>query len=94
MSAEQRQATKAGQELEKATKEIYEEMKRLQEATGKTALNVSNYKEGIKSAISETFGFGKAMQVVSKTPLLAVITLVVAALGALFHSPGPSGARS
>ena len=86
MSAEQRQATKAGQELEKATKEIYEEMKRLQEATGKTALNVGNYKEGIKSAISETFGFGKAMQVVSKTPLLAVITLVVAALGALFQA--------
>ena len=86
MSAEQRQATKAGQDLEKATKEIYEEMKRLQEATGKTALNVGNYKEGIKSAISETFGFGKAMQVVSKTPLLAVITLVVAALGALFQA--------
>lgn len=86
MSEEQRKATKAGKDLEKSTKDIYEEMKRLQEATGKTALNVGNYKEDVKSAISETFGFGKAMQVVSKTPLLAVITLVVAGLGALFQA--------
>lgn len=43
MSAEERAATEEGRQLEQETKAIYEEMKRLQEATGKTALNVGNY---------------------------------------------------
>lgn len=43
MSRAMREGTKQGQELEKQTREIYEEMKRLQEATGKTSLNVGNY---------------------------------------------------
>lgn len=43
MSRAMREGTKQGQELEKQTREIYEEMKRLQAATGKTSLNVGNY---------------------------------------------------
>lgn len=43
MTAEYRANTKEGRELESTTKEIYEEMKRLQEATGKHQLNVGNY---------------------------------------------------
>ena len=56
MSAEERKATKEGQELEKETKAIYEEMKRLQEATGKHSLNVGNYAEattGLRSQIMQ-----------------------------------------
>lgn len=43
MSRAMREGTKQGQELEKQTREIYKEMKRLQAATGKTSLNVGNY---------------------------------------------------
>lgn len=43
MTVEERQATEQGRKLEAETKAIYEEMKRLQEATGKTSLNVGNY---------------------------------------------------
>lgn len=45
MSAEYRRNTKEGQELEKQTREIYEEMKNLQSATGMNQLNVGNYPE-------------------------------------------------
>jgi hypothetical protein len=38
MSAAQRKATKEGQQLEKQTNAIYQEMKALQEATGKHVL--------------------------------------------------------
>lgn len=45
MSKEMRENTEVGRKLEQETKAIYEEMKRLQEATGKHQLNVGNYKE-------------------------------------------------
>lgn len=48
MSAEQRKATAEGQKLEKQTKEIYEEMKRLQEATGKHVLSVGDYGKALR----------------------------------------------
>lgn len=50
MSKEQREATVSGRALEKQTAEIYEEMKKLQEATGKYSLNVGNYTESINAA--------------------------------------------
>lgn len=53
MSAEERNATKEGQELEAETKAIYEEMKRLQEATGKHQLNVGNYADATKGLRSQ-----------------------------------------
>lgn len=43
MSAEQRKNTRTGQELERQTREIYEEMNRLQKATGKNQLQVGRY---------------------------------------------------
>ena len=51
MTAEYRANTEEGQKLERETREIYEEMKRLQEATGKHALNVGNYEGAIDSLI-------------------------------------------
>jgi len=86
MSEEQRKATQAGRELEASTKAIYEEMKSLQEATGKTTLNVGNYKEGMKDAIKETLGLDKAFSLLSKTPIIAIIGLIVTGLGALFQA--------
>jgi len=84
MTQEQRDAAEASEGLVTKTREIYEEMKRLQKETGKTALNVGNYKESVVEAIKETTGFGQAMDMVSKTPLLAVIGLLVGAISGLF----------
>lgn len=50
MSTEERKATKSGQDLERSTLGIYQEMKRLQEATGKFQLNVGNYASAIGGA--------------------------------------------
>lgn len=86
MSDEQRKATKAGQELEAATNGIYQEMKSLQEATGKTALNVGNYKDGVVGAIKGSLGLEKAFALISKTPLIAIVSLIVTGLGALFKA--------
>ena len=47
MSDAQRKSTKAGQDLEKQTKEIYEEMTRLQKATGMSQLQVGQYERGL-----------------------------------------------
>jgi len=61
LSKTERENTKEGRNLVKQSKEIYEEMKRLQEETGKTALNVGNYKESIKEALDEMGPFGGAI---------------------------------
>lgn len=53
MSAEERDSTVAGQTLVAQTREIYEEMKRLQEETGKHALNVGNYEQANVRLTSE-----------------------------------------
>lgn len=86
MSEQQRKFTKEGQAMEKQAKAIYEEMKALQAATGKTSLNVGNYAEAIREAGSGTFGLEKAMQLLSKTPLLGILGLLVAAVTTLFQA--------
>lgn len=48
MALAEREGTEAGRALEAETNAIYEEMKRLQEATGKHQLNVGNYAEAAK----------------------------------------------
>lgn len=71
MSKEVRENTAAGRKLEEETRAIYEEMKRLQEATGKHQLNVGNYKEAgeavaaygdrLKEALGLNSQFGEAI---------------------------------
>lgn len=48
MAAAERAGTEAGRALEAETNAIYEEMKRLQEATGKHQLNVGNYADAAR----------------------------------------------
>lgn len=48
MSAAERENTKEGKALEEQARATYEQMKKLQEATGKHQLNVGNYPEAIK----------------------------------------------
>jgi hypothetical protein len=90
MSAEERKSTKAGQELEKSTKAIYEEMKRLQEATGKHQLNVGNYADALGSVpgpagqvVQATKGVTKQLSLLAANPVIAVIVGIVAIMTAL-----------
>lgn len=66
MSAEERKNTEVGKALEQQTKEIYEEMKRLQEATGKHTLSVGDY-----GKVWDRLGFS-VNQVVREMPALAI----------------------
>lgn len=66
MTVEEREATKEGRKLVAETKAIYEEMKRLQEATGKTSLNVGNYSDAAK---------GLTTQIENQTKQLALLRL-------------------
>lgn len=51
MSAEERNNIEIGGKMEQQAKAIYEEMKRLQEVTGKNTLNVGNYEGAVQSLI-------------------------------------------
>lgn len=66
MTKAERENAEEGRKLVAQTKEIYEEMKRLQEATGKFQLNVGNYTEASDAIIAygdklkETLGLNSA----------------------------------
>lgn len=66
MSAAEREAADSGQRLEAETKDIYEQMIKLQEATGKHTLSVGNYKR-----VWDGLGFS-ITQVVRELPAAAV----------------------
>lgn len=66
MTVEEREATAEGRKLVEETKAIYDEMKRLQEATGKTSLNVGNYSDAAK---------GLTTQIENQTKQLALLRL-------------------
>lgn len=61
MSAAERSGTEAGRVLEQETAAIYEEMKRLQEATGKHTLNVGNYADAAKGLKMELMSLTQQM---------------------------------
>ena len=95
MSEAERKTTDFGKQLETETKAIYEEMNRLQKATGMSQLQVGQYERALGSALgvkgkflsvltdtnkaSETF---KGILNTLKTPLGAIIGLVGAAVAA------------
>ena len=63
LTAAEREALPHAKKLEQETKAIYEEMKRLQEATGKYSLNVGNYENAITNAIGvNTRWYNQMMQ--------------------------------
>ena len=51
LTAEERENLPYAKQLEEETKKIYDEMNRLQQATGKYSLNVGNYENAITSAL-------------------------------------------
>jgi hypothetical protein len=100
MSAAQRANTKEGKELVKQSREIYEEMKRLQEETGKHTLNVGNYKDATRELIDEldlmpgslqgALGgvqrLGAGFKALLANPVVLVLSLIVGGLAALFNA--------
>lgn len=86
LSAAERENNEEAKALEEQTKAIFEEMKRLQEATGKTSLNVGNYTEAIQDAISGSLSFNGVLNLLSKNPIIGILTLVVGTLTALFKA--------
>lgn len=62
MSIEERENTDAGRELVAQSKQIYEEMKRLQQVTGNTSLNVGNYTESVTEAIRNEMGWMNSIE--------------------------------
>lgn len=93
MSKEQRSATKAGQDLEKNTAAIYEEMKGLQEATGKHSLSVGDYAGQIETLIPSLGGaangvkaLGTQLWALVANPIGAIIAAVVLGLVGLWNA--------
>lgn len=99
MSKAERENIKVGKQLEKQTAEIYDEMKRLQEATGKHVLSVGDYEKGTRKLLGQLQGMpgatGRAAQGIEgmgaaaskfiKHPLVLVIGLLVGSLVGLFN---------
>lgn len=82
MSLAERQGTEAGRQLEKETRQIYEEMSRLQKATGKYTLEVGHYENALKGLP------GPIGQVVSG------FSRMRGQLGAISGSELPAGAKA
>lgn len=99
MSDAERKNTKIGKDLEEQTREIYEEMKNLQEATGKHTLSVGDYSkatEGLLAKLEEfpgaaggvVGGFNNMTKAARKfiaNPIVLVIAAIVGGLVALFN---------
>lgn len=97
MSEAERKNTKAGKELVKVTNEIYQEMKVLQEETGKHSLSVGDYEkattglierlEEMPSALGETGNslnsLNKGFKVISKNPFIFLLSIIVSGILAL-----------
>lgn len=67
MSKAEREGTVEGQKLVKTANEIYQEMKRLQAETGKTALNVGNYSEAVAEATQNVGEMRKELMALRNT---------------------------
>jgi len=100
MSAAQRKNTKEGQQLVKTTNDIYQEMKRLQEETGKHVLSVGDYEKGTRkllaqldqmpgvlgSASSGVKALGSQFKALLANPVVLVIAAIAGSLTVLFNA--------
>lgn len=93
LSKEQRSNTEEGKELVKSTNEIYQEMKRLQEETGKNVLSVGDYGRAldglnspINGAINGIKGIGASLKLLLANPIVLFLAAIVGALSVLFKA--------
>ena len=86
MSKEQRKNTKEGKEAEKQAKVLFEDMKKLQEATGKHALSVGDYSKALGPLSNGWVKVTTAVKGFLRNPVVLTISLIVGALAALKKS--------
>lgn len=100
MSAEERSATEEGKKLEKESFDLYQEMKRLQEVTGKHVLSVGDYAKATRGLLEELReqpgaagqmtqgleGIGRSMKALMRNPLVLFLSLAAAAIATLFSA--------
>lgn len=67
MSKAERESTEEGRQLVKTANATYQEMKRLQAETGKTALNVGNYSEAVQDAVQNVGEMRKELMALRNT---------------------------
>lgn len=97
MTKEERSATKEGKELVKVTNDIYQEMKLLQEETGKHTLSVGDYakaNEGLVERLEQMPGalgsagsgldsLNKKFKLLARNPFIFLLSIVISGLIAL-----------
>jgi hypothetical protein len=93
MSKAQREGTEEGRAAVKQSADLYAEMKRLQEETGKHVLNVGNYRDALAGlpgplggAVQGVKALGGQLKALLLNPIVAFITLIVGGLAALFNA--------
>lgn len=93
MSKAQRENTKEGQKLVKQSAEIYEEMKRLQEETGKHVLSVGDYGKALRDLPGPLGQLSDGVEAVSDgfkamlaNPVVLVLGLIAGALAAVYKA--------
>lgn len=93
LSKEERENTKAGQSVVASKKQLTEELKKLEAATGDHRRNVGNYTEALKgipgpmgSVIDSTINLGKQLWALAMNPIVATVALITGALYGLFKA--------
>lgn len=93
LTIEERTNTKAGKEMVAQSKAIYEQMKQLQEATGKHQLSVGDYTKALEGipgaaggAVSGLNNLSSSLKALTKNPIVLVLSLIVGGLYALFNA--------
>ena len=87
LSKEERNNTEEGRKMVEQSRAIYEEMKVLQAETGKTSLNVGNYKDALAdipgpaaSVVESTKAIGKGLKALLANPVVLFLTAIVGVL--------------
>mgnify|MGYP003342455995 FL=1 len=93
LSKEERENTKAGQDLVKSKKQLTEELKKLEAATGDHRRNVGNYTEALKgipgpigAVVNSAISMGKELWALAMNPVAITITAIVGALYLLYEA--------
>lgn len=93
LSKEERENTKAGQDVVKSKKQLTEELKKLEAATGDHRRNVGNYTEALKgipgpmgSIVDNAMSMGKQLWALAMNPVALTLAAITSALYLLYEA--------
>jgi len=93
LSKEERENTKAGKDIVNSKKQLTEELKKLEAATGDHRRNVGNYTEALKGVpgpmggiINSAISMGKELWALAMNPVAVTITAIVGSLYLLYEA--------